>query len=121
MCEHLSRIYSRLWIDEKIKITERFLSNLETLSNDVMSFSFEQIGYWTAQMEVRKRNVQNVSQRTKFREMNKIELKKLIEKHHHKINNDMIADAIKITNRGERTVKNLINEIIYEKDMKKEV
>jgi hypothetical protein len=80
----------------------------------LMSKAHQLIGYWTAKMEEKKRNLKSVSVKTQKKLENKEVLKKILSEHNFQSTRDVIIKAMSRIDRGERTVKNLIKEITKE-------
>jgi hypothetical protein len=74
-------------------------------------YAFKYIGYWKAKMEEKRRNIRNVSKRTKIKFENLKIVKDLLKKKSYQIDRDLITKAMRATDRGERTVKDMIKEI----------
>lgn len=74
-------------------------------------YAFKYIGYWQAKMEEKRRNIRNVSKRTKIKIENLKIVNDLLKKRDYQIDRDLITKAMRATDRGERTVKDMIKEI----------
>jgi hypothetical protein len=106
---HMAAAYNLLSISDSINHLDYFA--LEKHADDVRQETFRLFGYWKAKMEETKRNVKNVGERTKTKSKKMETVKTLLEKHSNKINRELIIEAMRQTDRGERTVKNMIKEI----------
>ena len=65
-------------------------------------------------MEERKRNLKSVSVKTEKRLLNKRVVRQILSENNFDINQSLIIKAMDKTDRGERTVKNMIKEILKE-------
>jgi hypothetical protein len=73
--------------------------------------SFKYIGYWKAKMEEKRRNIKSVSKRKEIRLGNLSIIENLLKKSNHQIDREFIIKAMSATDRGERTVKDMIKEV----------
>lgn len=91
------------------------ISRRDVLAFACVGIAFGSIGYWKAKMKEKKRNFENVSTRTKKRLENIEKIEKLLEERDYKTDREFITTAMKETDRYERTVKEMIKEVIQKR------
>ena len=93
-----------------------FIVRYQQLSTALQSVAWNAIGYWEAKMEEKKRNLKSVRTRTKKLMENVEIIGKMLEDSRFLVDRDFISKAMMKTGRYERTVKNMIKEVIKKKD-----
>jgi hypothetical protein len=84
------------------------IARIDTLGHLTTGKAFELTGYWRAKMEEKKRNFQSTKPKTQRRKLNEEILKDLLKNHNCKTDREFLIQAQKATDRGERTVKNML-------------
>ncbi|MFC1890846.1 hypothetical protein ACFLZT_00465 [Thermodesulfobacteriota bacterium] len=89
---------------------------VQSLGMETVTKANQLIGYWIAKMEEKMRNQKSASVKTTKKENNKDIIKRLLDKNGWNITKDLIREGQRITDRGERSVKNMIKDIEKEKN-----
>jgi len=90
----------------------KFLKESIELYDIVLETVNEFFGYFKAKKEERARNIKSVSSRTKKRLKNIELIREMLSDHDFKVNRKIVIKAMEKTDRGERTVKEMIKEVI---------
>jgi hypothetical protein len=123
-CIYLFLIYLTIAQIKSIKVKKPAIAKLASLNtisvlNDLdfllCSKANQLIGYWTAKMEEKRKNIKNVSVKTQKKIENEEIIREILVEHKFEINIDIIAKAMRKIDRGERTVKNAIKKILDKK------
>ena len=80
--------------------------------NIIISKTYQYIGYWDAKVLEMTRNKKNVSIKSKSVEKNIEIVAKLLEENDFQIDRKLELKAMEAIDRGQRTVKNMIKEIM---------
>jgi hypothetical protein len=89
-------------------LVSEFLIFLEKFSLRLFQISHLLIGYWTAQTMIKKRNYKSSLVKTEHKIRNQKIIEKLIKENKYKNKRKLILKAMELTDRGERTVQNMI-------------
>lgn len=93
--------------------------NVQQIGQAVLCKGHEAMGYWTAKMEERMRNRKNAKTKSTAVKQNEIIVKRMIENNNGKVDRQVLVRLMLATDRGERTVKNLVSRILDQEQPEK--
>jgi len=92
------------------------IKRYDNLALHLVAKVYNTLGYWTAKMEEKKRNLKNVSVRTEKKMDNIKIIEKMLVESEFKVDRNFIREAMKNTDRYERTVKDMIKKVMEKKN-----
>ncbi len=107
-CLLISGLYGSDFSQEYILSHIGIIEKVDTMAHLITGKAYELIGYWKAKMEEKRRNFMNTKPKTLKRKTIEEAIKDLLKNNEYKPTKRLVIEAQKVTDRGERTIKNIL-------------